>query len=146
MLHRFLWCYCWPIQTKDIDISWKLTPVRLRHRAKRRLSRYVLEVTLQGYSLCRFCPSVVATSLLTATEEALADNYVLFCPGPNALMDSEFRQCLQKCATGWTVLFVKSELVCNYRDVRYSIMMSTECPIRLLLLLKCSVTSAWKCY
>ena len=60
------------------------------------MARYVLELTLQDYSLCHFRPSVLAATVLTAAEEALGDGYLLLCPGHQALMDVEFRQALHE--------------------------------------------------
>ena len=63
-------------------------------RARRRLARYVLEMTLHDYSLCHFRPSVLAITVLTLVEEVLADGHRLFHSEQELIMDLEFRQTL----------------------------------------------------
>ena len=64
------------------------------YRARRRLARFVLELTLLDYSLCHFRPSVLATTVLTVVEEVLADGHKLFQSEQQLIMDLEFRQTL----------------------------------------------------
>ena len=63
-------------------------------RARRRLARFVLEMTLLDYSLCHFRPSVLATTVLTLVDEVLADGHKLFPSEQELVIDLEFRQAL----------------------------------------------------
>ena len=63
-------------------------------RKRRRLARFVLEMTLLDYSLCHFRPSVLATTVLTLVEEVLADGHMLFPSEQELVIDLEFRQAL----------------------------------------------------
>ena len=63
-------------------------------RERRRLARYVLEMTLLDYSLCHFRPSVLATTVLTVVEEVLVDGHKLFQSEQELIIDLEFRQTL----------------------------------------------------